>query len=346
MPVADHVPASQEVGTCFFVRGLWRGTNVARWDSMDLRRVALLFFATIVACREDDTVQVTTVTSATVRAPDVAFGDYRGSFHGANVYASFEARGGIASGTFFYEADGLDVPLRGGIDDRGALVLSEIGDKGTVSTVTLRSDPSGAWSGTWESGDASRSGAARLEPIARARGAEVFIATRHTRRDHIDVRAPVVLGLGDRVFEKKLDDALQSLAQTAATDVGAWVTVDYLVPLNERGFLSIIVNARYANEVLCDAGAACIGTSSGLSAAVDARAIATSVWDVVDPVKVRKVRAARRLGATGVLTRRGVSFLYDEVEDGMHAPAWDEISFDDLGGALRRGSAFEPLWKR
>ena len=146
---------------------------------MDPRRVALLFFATFAtACREDDTVQ-TTLTSATLRAPDVAFGDYRGTFHGANVYASFEARGGIASGTFFYDADGIDVPLRGGIDERGALVLSEMGDKGPISTVTLRSDPSGAWSGTWASADASRSGAAKLQPIARARGAEVFIATRH-----------------------------------------------------------------------------------------------------------------------------------------------------------------------
>jgi hypothetical protein len=310
------------------------------------RHVALLFFAAFAdACREDDTVQVTTVTSATLRAPDVTFADYRGTFHGANVYASFEARGGIAAGSFFYEADGLDVPLRGGIDEHGALVLTAMGDKGPISTVTLRSDPSGAWSGTWESADASRSGPAKLEPIAHAPGAEVFVATRHTRTDHIDVRTPVVLGLGDRTFEKKLDDALESLAQTAATDVGAWISVDYLVPLNERGFLSIIVNARYASEVKCDANVVCVGTASGLSAAIDARAIATSVWDVVDPVKAKRLPGARRLSAIGLLTRRGVSFQYDEVEDGVHAPAWDEISFEDLGGALRRGSAFEPLWK-
>lgn len=313
---------------------------------MDPRRVALLFFATFVACREDDTVQSTALTSATMRTPDVAFADYRGTFHGANVYASFEARGGIASGSFFYEADGLDVPLRGGIDERGALVLTAMGEKAPISTVTLRSDPSGAWSGMWASADASRSGAAKLEPIAYTRGGEVFIATRHTRRDHIDVRTPVVLGLGDRVFEKKLDDALQSLAQTAATDVGAWVSVDYLVPLNERGFVSIIVNSRYAAEVRCDGGVPCIGTASGLSAAIDGRAIMTNVWDVVDPVKARKLEGARRLSATGVLTRRGISYLYEEIEDGVHAPAWDEISFDDLGGALRRGSAFEPLWKK
>jgi hypothetical protein len=297
------------------------------------------------ACREDDTARAVTLTSATLRSPDVTFADYRGSFHGANVYASFEARGGIASGSFFYEADGLDVPLRGGIDERGALVLNEVGDKGPISTVTLRSDPSGAWSGTWASADASRSGAAKLEPIARARGAEVFVATRHTRHDTIDVRTPVLLGLGDRIFEKKLNDALESLAQNAATDVGTWVSVDYLVPLNERGFVSVIVNARYASEARCDGGVPCIGTASGLSAAVDARAIESSVWDVVDPLKARKVEAARRLSPTGVLTRRGVSYLYDEVEDGMHAPAWDEISFDDLGASLRRGSAFEPLWK-
>ena len=269
-----------------------------------------------------------------------------GHFTGANVYASFEARGGIALGSFFYEADGLDVPLRGGIDERGSLVLTAMGEKAPISTVTLRSDPSGAWSGMWESADASRSGTAKLEPITHTRGDEVFIATRHTRRDHIDVAAPVVLGLGDRVFEKKLDDALQSLVQTAATDVGAWVSVDYLVPLNERGFVSIIVNARYAAEVRCDGGVPCIGTASGLSAAVDGRAIMTSVWDVVDPVKARKLEGARRVSATGVLTRRGVSYLYEEIEDGVHAPAWDEISFDDLGGALRRGSPFEPLWKK
>jgi hypothetical protein len=278
--------------------------------------------------------------------PDVAFADYRGTFHGAKVYASFESRGGVASGSCFYEADGLDVTLRGGVDERGVLTVYEMGEKGPVSTVTLTSDASGAWSGTWASADASRSGPVKLEPIARARGAEVFVATRHTRSDHIDVRTPVVLGLGDRAFEKKLDDALESLAQTAATDVGAWVSVDYLVPLNERGFVSIIVSARYAAEVRCDGSVPCIGTASGLSAAVDNRAIATSTWDVVDPVKAAKLPAARRLSATGVLTRRGVSYLYDEIEDGVHAPAWDEISFDDVGGALRRGSAFEPLWKR
>ncbi len=330
----------------FFVSPI-RGNEGCSVGTMNPRHVALLCFATFAdACREDDTVQVTTVTSATLRAPDVAFADYRGTFHGANVYASFEARGGIASGSFFYEADGLDVPLRGGIDEHGALVMRAMGDSGPISTVTLRSDPSGAWTGTWESADASRSGPVKLELIARTPGTEVFVATRHTRSDHIDVRTPVVLGLGDRVFEKKLDDALESLAQTAAKDVGAWVSVDYLVPLNERGFVSIVVNARYATEVKCDNGVVCMGTASGLSAAIDGRAIATTVWDVVDPVKAKKLPAARRITATGLLTRRGVSFRYDEVEDGVHAPAWDEISFDDLGTSLRRGSAFELLWKK
>ena len=319
---------------------------------MDLRRVAPLLIVAGVACRENDVASSTTLTSADVRAPlhdrkppDVAFGDYRGSFHGANVYASFDAKGGVASGNMFYEADGIDVTLRGGIDEHGVLVFSEMGDHGPVATVTLTSDPSGAWSGTWSSADSSRSGPAKLEPIARTPGNEVFVATRHTRRGHVDVREPVVFGLGDRAFEKKLNDALATLTANAATDVGTWVTVDYLVPFNERGFLSVIVTARYASEMRCDNGVSCIGTSNGLSAAVDAHALATDLWDVVDPVKAKPFVAAHRLSSVGVLTRRGVSFRYDEVEDGVHAPAWDEISFDDLGSALRRGSAFEPLWK-
>jgi hypothetical protein len=315
---------------------------------MDRRHLALLFFAAIGACREEDAVSTTTLTSATLVAsmpPDVEFADYRGTFHGAKVYASFESRGGVASGSCFYEADGLDVTLRGGLDERGVLTFYEMGEKGPVSTVTLTSDPSGAWTGTWESGDASRSGVAKLEPITRTPDGEVFVATRHTRRDRVDVRAPVVLGLGDRVFEKRLNDALASLVQDAAEDVDTWVTVDYLVPLDERGFVSIIVNARYANEVRCDGGVSCIGTASALSAAVDARALARDVWDVVDPAKAKPIIAARHLSSVGLLTRRGVSFRYDEVEDGMHAPAWDEISFDDLGASLRRGSPFEPLWK-
>jgi len=78
-PVTDHVPASQEVGTCFLFVADVCGTKVAEWDSMDPRRVALLIFATIVACREDDTVQTATLSSATLRTPDVAFADYRGT---------------------------------------------------------------------------------------------------------------------------------------------------------------------------------------------------------------------------------------------------------------------------
>ncbi len=315
-------------------------------------RVAPLLLVAFVACQTEDGVASTTVTSAPLPAkrdgppPGVVELDYRGEFHGAKLYVTFGSHGAVASGSCFYEADGELVTLRGGFDERGVLTLDEMGDKGPVSTVTLTSDPSGAWSGTWESADASRSGAAKLEPITHHRGEGVLVATRHTKPyDEIDVRIPVVLGLEDRAFERKLNGALEELATEAApSDIGTAVTVDYAVPLDERGFVSFVVTARYASEIRCDGGL-CIGTASGLSAAVDASVIADDVWDVVDPVKARRLVVSRKLASVGVLTRRGVSFRYDELEEGVHASAWDEIPFDELGSALRH-SAFERLWKR
>lgn len=315
-------------------------------------RVAPLMFVAFVACQTEDAVGSTTVTSAPISAvrdkppPDVVELDYRGEFHGAKLYVTFGSHGAVASGTCFYEADGAIVTLRGGFDEHGVLTLQEMGDKRPLSTVTLTSDPSGAWSGTWESADASRSGDAKLEPITRHRGEGVFVATRHAKpHEAIDARIPVVLGLADRAFERKLDGALEELTtQAAPSDIGTAVTVDYAVPLNERGFVSFAIDVRYASEVRCDGGL-CIGDASGLSAAVDAPALADDVWDLVDPVKAHRLIVSRKLAATGVLTRRGVSFRYDELEAGVHASAWDEIPFDELGAALRH-SAFEPLWKK
>ncbi len=313
-------------------------------------RVTALLCVAFLACRTDDAdVAETTLTSAPIAArgitpPDLVEADYRGRFHGANVYVTFTSRGRVASGTCFYEADGRDVTLRGGFDDRGALVLEEMGDDGPVSVVTLTKGAGGAWSGTWESTDASRMGPAELEPIARRPGDAVFVATRHTKRAGVDVRTPVVLGLADRAFQRKLDGALVEMTDAIVPrGVPAAITVEYAVPLDERGLVSFVMTSRYASEIPCGGGL-CIGDATGLSAAVDARAIADDVWDVVDPVKARPFVARRKLGATGVLTRRGVAFRVDELEAGVLAPLWDEIPFDELGASLRH-SPFESLWK-
>jgi hypothetical protein len=314
-------------------------------------RVTPLLVVAFVACRTEGGVDTTTITSAPVAAPertmpDLVELDYRGRFHGANVYVTFGSRGRVASGSCFYEADGADVPLRGGLDERGVLTLEEMGEDGPVSNVTLTKDAGGAWSGTWESADASRSGAAELEPIARRSGQPVLVAARHTKpRDAVDVRTPVVLGLADRAFERKLNAALAEMTDVIAPrGASAAVTVDYGVPLDERGFVSFVMTSRYASELPCGGGL-CIGDTRGLTAAVDARAIADDVWDVVDPVKARPLVASRKLGPVGVLTRRGVSFRIDELEEGVRAPLWDEIPYDELGASLRR-SPFEMLWKR
>ena len=80
------------------------GTKVAPCDFVGHPSRGAAGFRDRRACREDDGSR--RPSRRPRDCPDVAFGDYRGTFHGANVYASFEARSGIASGTCFYEADG------------------------------------------------------------------------------------------------------------------------------------------------------------------------------------------------------------------------------------------------
>ena len=298
-------------------------------------------------------------TSAAIHAKpvEIAESDFRGTFNGATLYATVDAHDGIASGTCFYEDDGTDVPLRGAIDEHGVMMLQQVGDKGPVSSVTLTADATGAWTGTWKSADQSRSGTARLEPIARKPGDPVFVAARTIRQTRSDTRVPVVLGLADRAFEKKLDDALLAKASVRAP-AGSWrVTTDYSVPLNERGYVSFEIISRYADHASDKSGGA-----DGLTAAVDRQAIASTAADLIDVVKAKRLlvdmaergyarcstsltdeHALDTIGA-GVLTKTGVAIEHDTCDDHVHSPAWDELSFATLGSALRAGTAFEPFW--
>jgi hypothetical protein len=351
----------------------------------------------LAACRSHDVTRTTSAStssraSAAPAAADIPQTDFRGTFNGAKVYVTLEVHDGLASGSCFYEAGGPDVPLRGATDAHGALTISEMDDdQADLSHVALVRDAGGAWSGTWKSTDLTRSGPAKLEPISRRAGAPAVVATRRVHKQSLalcgwrgipvapcesDARVPVVLGLADRAFEKKLNDRLAAISsiRPPSNPVGLRVKIDFATPMNDRGFVSFEITARYLPEPACDKpGAACAGvyayshatgSAAGLTASVDAHAIATNVSDFVDVVKARQQlvdlvtsgfadcvtpvdaeQAFDRVGE-GVLTSTGVAVLVDHCQNHVHGPTWRELSFATLGPALRGGSPFAPVWKR
>lgn len=328
------------------------GTKVALGKVM---RLFPLVFLAIAACEPDAATSVRS-TSATIHAaasPDLEEADYRGTFHGANVYVTIESHGALASGSCFYETDGADVPLRGAIDERGVLTLEELDDRRAISTITLSGGANGVWTGTWKSADTSRAGLVRLERITRREGAPVLVATRHLERRAGDARVPVVLGLADRVFERKLNEELAASSKRAST-----ATFDYVVPLNEHGFVSFEITGKY----LCDVGP-CTEKRTGVTAAVDAHEVATDASALIDMVKARTLLVdvvkggndacakmldddrALALVHSGILTQRGVSILYERCDEGSATRA-RELTFAELGPSLRSESAFAPAWRR
>ena len=328
-------------------------------------RVAFSLCIALVACRGPDATPAVAAASTPGLDADadgppkvVAEADYRGDFAGASVYATFEAHGTIASGTCFYDAYGTLVPLRGGIDERGDVMLEEMGESGPVSTIRLARDASGAWYGTWTSEDETRRGPARLEPLVRRAGEPVFVATRQvhvastarcrskwTTSCGTDARVPVVLGLADRAFERKLDERLLALA-TISPPAGVGASIDYDVPLNERGFVSFEIAARLGDGQ---------SEKAGLSAAVDDDAIASDLTAFVDVPKARGALDALVGGACdggalahlhdAVLGERGVRVLVDGC-DGGRSQRWRELGFAKLAGALRAETPFDAAWSR
>lgn len=305
-------------------------------------RVAILLVSGLFGCRGGDV----SASAPPPAAPSaVREADYRGELAGAKVYATFGARGTIASGSCFYDSGGEEVPLMGALDERGVLLLEETSDHGPASTIRLARGDGGEWFGTWSSADESRSGIARFDPLVRAPGEPVFVAPRHVVSENVDARIPVVLGLADREFEKKLDARLAELAE-ARPPPGGSVTVDYAVPLNERGVVSIEITTRRI------VGRRTTSEAAGLTAAVDAGVIGRDVTDFVD---VPKARAALDeatpdcdggdpLPESAVLTERGVDLLVGAC--GARAPGWHELAFAKVRAAMRQGTPFSLAWSR
>ncbi len=380
-----------------------------------MRFVLVLGCLALAGCRDAsrtsaglDAAIASCVPSPVPPSTDIAETDFRGSFNGVPLWGTLEARGGSVSGSCFYESVGVDIPLRGSLEDNGAMALSEIGPHGPVSTITLTKGQGASWIGTWKKADGTKTGPARLQPIKRRTGEPVVVATRHVHKSSLalcdwseaattkrgqfasvpaapceqDARVPVVLGLDDRGFQKKLNRRLAEACDVAPppNPVGLRIKIDYFVPLNERGFITFVVKGDYLSEAACDRraaeGAECSGVyahshtlnvASGLTAAVDGRAIASSAADFMDVKRARSpliatIRGGQDHCVTGpmeydpleglpqgppaVLSPKGVSILYDNCAEHVHTYAWAEIPFARLRSALRAGSIFEPVWSK
>jgi len=323
---------------------------------------------------------------------ELAETDFRGTFNGAKLVATLRAKDGIVTGSCFYEAFGADIPLRGTAKDDGTLVVSEMKGDAAVSTVTLTRAADGTLSGTWST--PQKSGPATLTPVVHAPGGTIEVATRphvetslaicgwngsrYDREDWLkDVpkgpcrrasKAPVVLGLADRAFEKRLNDALFTDAKMAAPNNadGVGVDVTYTLPLSERGILSVVFTAKFSCGNVPDCSvdnwvdAHNWGASFGVTVAVDAGVIAKSPADFVDFSKVRPV--VRGVLAAGfaqcvsagpeegwsvqgaVLGESGLSIEHDECVNHVHSDAWTLVPYAKLGPALKAGP-FEAAWK-
>lgn len=325
--------------------------------------------------------------SAPAPPPKVEFAesDFRGTFSGAKLVATLEAKPGTIAGSCFYESVGIDIPLKGTIAEDGTITMSELKGETPVSTITLKRDPDGTLSGTWKSGE--KTGAATLAPVGYKPGDAITVATRFGDESSLALcgdgggdkpkaacrrktKAPVALGLADRAFEKKLNAALLDRAKMAppANPEGIGVTTDYVVQLATHGVLSIVFVGNYECGAKKDCGVDAYVpghkwyNTTSLTAAVDKGIIAKSYSEFVDFSKV--VPLIKPIVASGfkmcvtsgpdnpldgvtdaVLTERGVSWEHDNCGNHVHADAWDLIPYAKLGAALKPGSPFESAWK-
>ncbi len=252
--------------------------------------------------------------------PTIEFGetDFRGTFNGAKLVATFDVKSGAASGSCFYESVGADIPLRGKVSDDGSLVLNELDGDKAVSTITLRRGADGTLSGTWSKGD--KSGPAALVPVTRKPAEPVVVVTRQETDKSLAIcgwdgrrfgngdtekpsapcirraSVPVVFGLSDRPFQRSLNAALVAAAKMKAPDnpIGVGVVVSYAIAMNARGVLSIVLDGRFdcgPTNKDCELDAYLPGhnggRSVGLTAAVDGASIARSPADFIDLAKAR-----------------------------------------------------------
>ncbi len=359
--------------------------------SLGMQRAHVVFLLLAVACnRADPPRPAASALVATDAAPpgptvtvvaavtSLAESDFEGSFDGAKLFGTFEARDGVVSGSLFYERVGVDLPITGTFTN-GTLVLSEL-ERGTaVSVVTLtRPQPGGAWVGSWKK--AAHEGPAVLRVIARAAGAPVVVATRvdKTRSAGCDgedvdgrpkrvhppttVRVPVVLGLADRAFEHTLNDQLKALAHGVTAKCPLGVDVTFRTPLDARGFLSVVFDTRYVSEpdVGVYAWTHTGNVSSGVVVAID-RAHVGAMEEIVDTTKLGAVLSSKLLAAnascvtgpaehpldlleTLVLTADGAEICYEACSNHAHAAECSKVTSAKLRPALRGDSVFAPLW--
>lgn len=330
------------------------------------------------------TTAVEPVPSGVVAAIEFGEKDFRGSFNGAKVVATFAAKSKTIDGTLFYESVGTDIPLHGTIADDGAITLSEMKGTTAISTTTLTRAADGTLSGTWKSGD--KSGPATLAPVAYKPGDPIVTVARHLDESSLALcgkfadekpkapcrrkaKAPVVLGLADRAFEKKLNETLLERAKIPppANPEGIGVSTDYRIDLAARGVLSVVFVGTYE----CVGGKDCgvdgyvpnhkWNEMKTLVAAVDVGTIAKSYKDYVDFTKARAVIAP--IVASGfkmcvssgpddpvdgvtdaVPSEKGLAFAYDNCGNHVHSDAWETIPYAKLSGALKSGTPYEKAW--
>jgi len=310
--------------------------------------------------------------------------DFRGAFNGAKIVATLDARSKAIHGTLFYESVGTDIPLRGTIADDGTITLSEMKGETAISTTTLTRAADGTLSGTWKSGE--KSGPATLAPIAYKPDEPILTVARHVDESSLALcgkfadekpkapcrrkaRAPVVLGLADRAFEKKLNETLLERAKISppANPEGIGVAVDYRIELAARGVLSIVFIGTFECGTVKDCGIDSYvpghkwNQLRTLVAAVDASAIAKDYKDYVDFTKTRA--AIKPIVANGfkmcvssgpddpvdgvvdaVPSEKGLAFAYDNCGNHVHSDAWETIPYAKLSGALKSGTPYEKAW--
>lgn len=172
------------------------------------------------------------------------------------------------SGSYFYDAKGLDIPLQGSLEADGAVALREaVGGKKT-GEIKGRLDVAGTFNGEWSDGAGGARRLVRLDPIERRAGEPAIVRKRwiHSRglpraappaearikQCNRDLSYPEVYGLENPEVEAAINEKLKAAQVPARADDPCETPYarsgSYAVHWNRGGVLSVSYTWDHACE--------------------------------------------------------------------------------------------------